>query len=98
MVTLTPLLVGGVLAFQETGTLHLASWLAALFSAMFIQIGTNLHNDAADFERGADTPDRIGPKRATAEGWIDASKVRQGAIVCFAMAFLLGIYLVWIGG
>ena len=98
VVSLTPLLVGGALAYADTGSFHLLPWLAALLAAMFIQIGTNLHNDAADFDRGADTPERIGPKRATAEGWLDSAMVKRGAAISFAIAFLLGIYLVWVGG
>jgi len=70
----------------------------ALLSAMLIQIGTNLHNDVSDFERGADTPDRLGPPRATAMGWLPAAAVRRGAWGAFLLAFLLGIVLVWHGG
>ena len=36
-------------------------WLFALC----IQIGTNLHNDYADFVKGADTHERLGQARAT---------------------------------
>jgi 1,4-dihydroxy-2-naphthoate octaprenyltransferase len=98
VVALTPLLVGGSLAYADSGTFHIAPWLAALAAALFIQIGTNLHNDAADFDRGADSAGRLGPKRAVAEGWLDAAAVRQGAAISFSIAFLLGIYLVSIGG
>lgn len=98
VVTITPLIVGGTLARIDSGTLHWPVWLAALLAAMAIQIGTNLHNDAADFERGTDTPDRLGPRRAAAQGWLSPQAVRHGAFACFAVAFLLGIYLVWIGG
>ena len=98
LVTVTPLVIGGALAHSETGGFHWPAWGAALLGAIFIQIGANLHNDAGDFERGADTPDRIGPKRATAQGWLSASAVRQAAFACFAAAFLIGIYLAAIGG
>ena len=37
--------------------------LAALAGSMCIQLGTNLHNDAVDSERGGDGPDRVGPPR-----------------------------------
>jgi 1,4-dihydroxy-2-naphthoate octaprenyltransferase len=97
-VTITPLIVGGTLAHVDTGTFLWLPWLVALLAAMGIQIGTNLHNDAADFERGTDTPDRLGPQRATAQGWLSPQSVRRGAYSCFAITFLLGIYLAWIGG
>jgi 1,4-dihydroxy-2-naphthoate octaprenyltransferase len=98
VVTLTPLLVGGTLAYVETGLFHWAPWLTALLAAIAIQIGTNLHNDVSDYERGADTPERLGPRRATAENWLSAAAVHRAAFFCFGLSFLLGIYLVWLGG
>ena len=72
--------------------------LVALLAAMLIQIGTNLHNDVSDFERGADNAERVGPARATASGWLAPVAVRRAAFACFGLAVLLGIYLVWHGG
>jgi hypothetical protein len=65
---------------------------------LLIQIGTNLHNDVADFERGSDTPERLGPPRVTAMGWLPAAAVRRGAWIAFALAFNFGIYLAYHGG
>jgi 1,4-dihydroxy-2-naphthoate octaprenyltransferase len=98
LMSLTPLLVGGALAFAENGEFYWMPWLAALLAAIGIQIGTNLHNDVSDYERGADTPERLGPRRATAEGWLSATAVRRGALISFGLSFGLGIYLVWLGG
>ncbi len=97
-VSLAPVLVGTAIAYAETATLTLWPALVALLAAILIQIGTNLHNDVADFERGADTPDRLGPARATAMGWLAPSAVRRAAWLAFAAAFLLGILLVARGG
>jgi len=97
-VSLSPVLVGTAVACHDTG--HIL-WLPLLFAALgagLIQIGTNLFNDVGDYLRGTDTPDRLGPKRATAEGWLSAGLVRSGAWLAFALAFLCGIYLVWHGG
>jgi len=96
--SLIPVMVGTALAYADTGKM---AWLAAcgaMLAAIFIQIGTNLHNDVADFESGTDTADRLGPLRATAQGWIDPATVRYASIICFVFAFLLGIYLVVVGG
>jgi 1,4-dihydroxy-2-naphthoate octaprenyltransferase len=65
---------------------------------MLIQLGTNLHNDAADSERGGDGPDRVGPPRVTASGLLSAGAVKLGAYICFAGAALMGLYLVVVGG
>lgn len=97
-VSFSPVLVGTALAFAETG--RWLPWVAAvaLMSALLIQIGTNLHNDVSDFERGADAPDRLGPPRATAMGWLPAQAVRRAAWTAFGLAFILGILLVAHGG
>lgn len=97
-VSLSPVLVGTAIAWHDSGTLLWLPLLAAAFGAAFIQIGTNLFNDVGDFLRGTDTPDRLGPKRATAEGWLTPGKVKAGAWLSFALAFLCGIYLVAHGG
>ena len=94
----TPVLVGTALALAEGATPAWLAMLAALCCALLIQVGTNLHNDAADFERGTDRPDRIGPLRVTAAGWASPAAVRRAAAISFALALLLGTYLVAIGG
>jgi len=97
-VSLSPVLVGTAVAWHDSATLLWLPLLAAAFGAAFIQIGTNLFNDVGDFLRGTDTPGRLGPKRATAEGWLTPGKVKAGAWLSFALAFLCGIYLVAHGG
>jgi 1,4-dihydroxy-2-naphthoate polyprenyltransferase len=96
--SVVPVLVGSSLAWHEQGWLAWPAAIAAALAAMLIQIGTNLHNDAADFERGADGANRLGPPRATAAGWLNPAQVRAAAYGAFIFAFLLGIYLVWVGG
>ncbi len=94
----TPVIAGTALAWAE-GAPHL--WLAglvAMLSALLIQAGTNLHNDAADYERGNDTGERIGPPRVTAAGWAKPGAVKRAALLAFAAAFAGGIYLVAVGG
>lgn len=97
-VSFAPVLVGTTLAWLETATVLWLPASVALIAALLIQIGTNLHNDAADFARGADTPERLGPARAVASGWLTARQAEMAAIGCFALAFICGIYLVWHGG
>lgn len=97
-VSLSPVLVGTAIAWQQSGQLLWLPLLAAAFGAAFIQIGTNLFNDVGDFLRGTDQPGRIGPRRATAEGWLRPATVKAGAWTSFALAFVCGIYLVAHGG
>ena len=96
--SLVPVFVGIALAWHESHQFALLPALAALLAALLIQIGTNLHNDAEDFARGTDTAERLGPPRATAQGWLSSQAVMRGAYTAFGLAFLIGLYLVWRGG
>jgi len=93
-----PVLVGCALAGAEGAALDWVVALATLACALAIQIGTNLHNDAADFERGNDRAERLGPLRVTAAGWATPAQVKRAARIVFAVAFALGIGLVARGG
>ncbi len=94
---IAPVVVGSALAFH-TGTFQALPALAALFSAIFIQIGTNFANDLFDFLKGADTRERLGPTRVTSAGLLSPAAVRNGMVVAFAIAALLGLYLVYVAG
>jgi 1,4-dihydroxy-2-naphthoate octaprenyltransferase len=93
-----PVIAGTALAWAEGAPMLWPVALATLLAALLIQIGTNLHNDAADHECGNDLADRLGPLRVTAAGWATATQVRKASLAAFALAFLLGIYLVTQGG
>jgi len=93
--SVVPVLVGTALAHP---VLHWPSFACALFGAVFIQIGTNLVNDAIDFRRGADTAARLGPLRVTQAGLLTANTVLLGATLCFTLAALCGIPLIVRGG
>ena len=94
----TPVLLGTSLAWTDGVALHWPALLAALACALLIQIGTNLHNDVVDFERGNDRPDRVGPLRVTAAGWVSPSTMHRATAWTFGVAALLGVYLVYLGG
>jgi 1,4-dihydroxy-2-naphthoate polyprenyltransferase len=96
--SITPVFVGAALAWAIEGQVVWSALLAALVASAFIQIGTNLHNDAADAKRGGDGPDRVGPPRATASGLLDGTVVNRAACASFAVAALMGCYLIWVGG
>ena len=92
-----PVLVGtavgaGLASFQP------GPFVGALVAALLIQIGTNFANDYSDHARGADTPDRLGPTRATASGLIAPELMKRATILTFALAALVGLYLIYVGG
>ncbi len=68
--------------------------LAALLGAIWIQIGTNFTNDLQDFLKGADTEERIGPRRAVQAGWVSPLQMSVATTIAFALATLCGLYLV----
>jgi len=65
--------------------------LGALVVAVAMQIGVNYANDYADFVRGADTPNRVGPLRAAASGVVRPEHVRMAAIATFGVAAVFGL-------
>jgi 1,4-dihydroxy-2-naphthoate octaprenyltransferase len=92
-----PVLVGTALAIH-VGRLHALAFVAALFGALFIQIGTNLSNDYSDAHRGADTEDRLGPVRVTAGGLVPPRQVLVATYLTFGLAVLCGAYLIAVAG
>ncbi len=94
---LAPVAVGSGLAAHE-GRLQPAAALLCLGFAALVQIGTNYVNDYADHRRGADTAERVGPRRAVAAGLIRPETMRRAAFLTFALAFATGLGLVAWGG
>ncbi|MBL7557408.1 MAG: 1,4-dihydroxy-2-naphthoate octaprenyltransferase [Bdellovibrionaceae bacterium] len=100
--SLVPCLAATALAATSTSTADMKfQWwifVYALIASFFIQIGTNLVNDAMDFKKGADTSERIGPQRITQAGVLTSMQVLGLATLFFIGAVLLGIPLVNEGG
>lgn len=92
-----PVLVGSATA-AGAGGFHLPAAVAALLVALLVQVGTNLANDAHDYLHGADRLPRTGPLRVTAGGLLTPAQVLRGAAAAFALACVVGLYLVWLRG
>ncbi|MCO4746861.1 MAG: 1,4-dihydroxy-2-naphthoate polyprenyltransferase [Proteobacteria bacterium] len=92
-----PIALGTALAASE-GQHRWGIALVCLGTALSLQIISNLVNDVADFDRGADGPDRLGPARATATGALSRREVVIGAGVAVALSLLGGGYLIAVGG
>lgn len=97
LAAIVPVMVGSAVAFSE-GKLILSYSLVALICSVLIQTGTNFVNDLYDFQKGADTKERKGPKRVLASGLISVKEMKIGIYAVFISAFLLGLYLVHAGG
>jgi 1,4-dihydroxy-2-naphthoate polyprenyltransferase len=92
-----PVVTGASLAWTHS-SFHFTASAVALFCAIFIQIGTNYANDYFDYKKGADTDDRLGFIRATSAGLIKPESMLNAALITMGIAFISGLYLVWIGG
>lgn len=90
--SISPVLVGHhatVTYFGETPS-STGQWLVF---CMCIQLGTNLHNDYADYIRGADTHERVGQARATQKGWLTPPQTLAGSYLCLSLALAIGLSL-----
>lgn len=92
-----PVVVGTACA-HAVGRFRAGPAVAALIGAFLLQIGANLANDLFDFEKGADTADRLGPTRVVQSGLLSPRAVRRAMAVVFALALLVGVYLTWVAG
>jgi 1,4-dihydroxy-2-naphthoate octaprenyltransferase len=92
-----PVAVGAALAMAH-GAKDFMVTIAALLGALFIQIFANLYNDVADFRRGADTEERLGPDRVTQKGWMSEKQVLWACALSIFLALLMGAYLTQVGG
>ncbi len=92
-----PVIVGTAAAIKDR-QFQVGPALAALVGALLIQIGANFANDVFDFKKGADTAERLGPTRVTQAGLLTPRQVFIGMWAVFALATLVGVYLVIVAG
>lgn len=92
-----PVAVGAACAVALGGW-RFGPTLAALFGAIWIQIGTNFANDVFDYEKGADAGERLGPTRAVQAGLLTPGQARRGMWLAFGLAALCGVYLTAVAG
>ena len=92
-----PVIIGSSIAVRD-GVFHPPAALIALICALLIQIGTNFVNDLFDFLHGSDKKDRVGPLRVVVSGLISKQEMKIGIFATFGISFLLGLYLVYLGG
>lgn len=92
-----PVLVGLGVAWPSVGIRPLPA-AACLAVALLFQIAANLANDLFDFRSGADAADRLGPTRAAASGLLTVRDLTFAIVIVLALAGLIGLGLVAIGG
>lgn len=91
---LIPVITASALAYTHGEFTPLAAGLCALFAG-WMQIAANLINDYFDYRRGTDGADRLGPKRAMAQGWITPRAMRAGIALTLCLALAAGAALLF---
>lgn len=92
-----PVLMGSALALLD----NYFNWIPALICFIFaglMQIAANFINDLYDYQKGSDRDDRLGPRRACAQGWITPNRMKIGIVFCITFAGLIGSLLIIYGG
>jgi 1,4-dihydroxy-2-naphthoate octaprenyltransferase len=98
LASIGPVLIGLSLAYDRLGEIHYIVALLTLLCAVLLQFSTNIANDYLDFVKGVDTVDRIGPVRVTNAGLIKPLSMKRALICLLTLAFVLGLYLMYVGG
>lgn len=94
---IVPVMVGTAFAAAHAQANPFLAMVCLVF-ALLVQIGTNFANDYFDFRHGADTPERVGPRRAVATGLVAPRTMLFAAISVLAIAFVVGLQLAFSAG
>ena len=95
--TSTPIIVASALAWSD-GSFHWLPALLCLLFALLMQCTANLVNDLCDFQKGADSPERLGPDRAFAKGYITLRAMKWGIAAFTVAGAAVGLTLLHYGG
>lgn len=91
--SVVPVLVGSMLA-THSGTLQWFSFVLVLLASLLVQSATNLVDEYADHHADAVAHKVQAPYKVIALGLLTPAAVRRGALTCFGIAALIGLYLV----
>lgn len=87
-------MVGGALAL-EGGSFSATGWADILLVGLLMQIATNSLNEYGDYRHAVDTVPSAGFAGIIVSGEVRASEVLYTAAACYALAFILGLALVF---
>ncbi|HMC97643.1 MAG TPA: 1,4-dihydroxy-2-naphthoate octaprenyltransferase, partial [Flavobacteriales bacterium] len=88
------IVVGSALGYFY-GAFHPLVMVAALLTAVLLQILSNLANDLGDHEHGTDNDQRVGPERAVQSGAISPAAMKRAMVLCGVLAFASGLWLIF---
>ena len=94
-----PVMIGSALAVSDAD--WQVRWLPMVLCFLFaftMQIDANFINDYFDFRKGADDEQRLGPKRACAQGWVSPQAMLRAIGITTFLACAIGLPLIFFGG
>jgi 1,4-dihydroxy-2-naphthoate polyprenyltransferase len=92
--SIVPIVVGSALALVDR-TFDVVLFLAMLVASVATHAGANMANDYFDHKKGVDTDESLGPSKVIQLGYLTPSEVLRGTIVAFALATVLGLFIVY---
>lgn len=96
-----PVMIASGMAWHAPFTTGTDFWIPSVLCFLFafcMQIDANFINDYFDFVKGGDGEDRLGPRRACAQGWITLPAMKCGIVLTTILSALTGLPLVFYGG
>lgn len=96
--SIAPVLLGLTIAYIDQARVDWVIGLLTMLAALLMQIASNLANDYLDSSYGVDTDKRLGPTRVTHAGLISEHAMKKALILVMGLAFMIGLYLIWVGG
>lgn len=90
---MVPIVVASVAASRHGG-FDVWLFLLMLIGSLLVQSGTNLVDEYTDHDHGQTSGKVLAPYKVISRGLLTLEQVRQGAMVCFSIAALIGVYLV----
>ena len=91
--SVAPVLVGTTYALGYEIKFSILKFILFLLACLLIQAATNLFNEYYDYKHGLDKVDSEGISGSIVKGNLIPKEVMNGALVIYALAFVLGIIL-----
>lgn len=92
-----PVFLGSALAIR-LGSFTPSLFFFTLLTGLSIQIATNYVNDYFDYIKGADTKERLGPRRIMSSGLATKEEMKKALFLIFSMGVLFSLPLIAVGG
>ena len=94
--SIAPVLFGATYALGYESKFSILKFILFLLACLLIQAATNLFNEYYDYKHGLDKIDSEGISGSIVKGNLSPREVMVGALVLYALAFVLGLILTFI--